>query len=81
MLQTCSALFPIPYSLFLVPYSLFPLLVARRAMDKKSFVSGGARKNSSKFSDQCGNVYENKGALWKTQGKAGICMKTKIVSR
>jgi hypothetical protein len=48
-----------------LPYSLFPL-VARRATDKKSFVAGGAKKNSSKLNERRGNVYENKGPLWKT---------------
>jgi hypothetical protein len=29
-------------------------------------------RNSPKLDGQCGNVYENKGPLWKTGGKAGI---------
>jgi len=73
MLQSCCSLFPIPCS-------LFPL-VARRATDNKSFLTGGTRKNSSKLNEQHGNVYENKGPLWKTQGKAGISMKKQVLSR
>ena len=33
-----------------------------------------------KMSDRCGNVYENKGPLWKTAGEAGISMKTNVLS-
>ena len=29
-----------------------------------------------KLNEQCGNVYENKGPLWKTGGEAGMSMKT-----
>jgi hypothetical protein len=79
-MYAAKLLFPIPYSLFPVPCSLFPL-VARRATDKKSFVAGGTRKNSSKLNEQYGNVYENKGPLWKTQGETGMSMKTQILSR
>jgi hypothetical protein len=55
--------------------------LARRATDNKSFLAGGTRKNSSKLNEQRGNVYENKGPLWKTQGEAGISMKTQVLSR
>jgi hypothetical protein len=34
-----------------------------------------------KLNDQCGNVIENKGPLWKTGGKAGMLLKTNIVTR
>jgi hypothetical protein len=34
-----------------------------------------------KLNDQCGNVLENKGQLWKTGGQAGMLLKTKIVTR
>ena len=33
-----------------------------------------------KMNDQCGNVIENKGPLWKTGGEAGMSMKTKALS-
>jgi hypothetical protein len=29
------------------------------------------------LTERCGNVVQNKGALWKTPGEAGIYMKTK----
>jgi hypothetical protein len=33
-----------------------------------------------KMRDRCGNVYENKGPLWKTGREAGISMKTNVLS-
>jgi hypothetical protein len=33
-----------------------------------------------KLNEQSGNVYENKGALWKTGGEAGMLLKTNIVT-
>ena len=33
-----------------------------------------------KMNEQCGNVYENKGPLWKTGGKAGMSVKTNALS-
>jgi hypothetical protein len=33
-----------------------------------------------KMNDQCGNVVENKGPLWKTGGEAGMSLKTKALS-
>jgi hypothetical protein len=42
--------------------------LSRRAPDKKSFLAGEAKKNSSKLNGRSGNVYENKGSLWKTRG-------------
>jgi len=37
----------------------------------KSFsFEGEARKNSSKLNEQCRNVYENKGSLWKTRERS-----------
>ena len=51
--------------------------LARRATDKKSFVAGGAKKNSSKLNDRRGNVYENKGPLWKTQGQSANVFENK----
>ncbi len=33
-----------------------------------------------KLNEQCGNVYENKGPLWKTGGEAGMSMKTDVLS-
>jgi hypothetical protein len=32
------------------------------------------------LNDQCGNVIENKGPLWKTRRKAGMFMKRKVLS-
>ena len=32
-----------------------------------------------KLNEQCGNVYENKGPLWKTGGEAGMSMKTNVL--
>ena len=34
-----------------------------------------------KSNEQCGNVTENKGPLWKTGAEAGILWKTKVVTR
>jgi len=31
--------------------------------------------------EQCGNVYENKGSLWKSAAKPGMSMKIKVVIR
>jgi hypothetical protein len=36
---------------------------------------------NSKMNELCGNVTENKGPLWKTEGEAGILLKTSIVTR
>jgi hypothetical protein len=33
-----------------------------------------------KMNEQCGNVLENKGPLWKTGGEAGMSMKTDVLS-
>jgi hypothetical protein len=44
-------------------------------------MAGRATENSSKLNEKPGNVYENKGPLWKTQGEAGMSMKTKVLSR
>ena len=33
-----------------------------------------------KMNEQCGNVTENKGPLWKTVGEAGMSMKTDVLS-
>ena len=33
-----------------------------------------------KLNEQCGNVIEKKGPLWKTRGEAGISMKTNVLS-
>jgi hypothetical protein len=32
------------------------------------------------LNEQCGNVYENKGPLWKSGPEAGMCMKIKAVT-
>jgi hypothetical protein len=34
----------------------------------------------TKMRDQCRNVHENKGPLWKTAGEAGISMKTNVLT-
>jgi hypothetical protein len=52
---------------------------ARRARDKKSVVARAAKRNSLKLNEQTGNVYENKGSLWKTLD-LGIC-KGRFASR
>jgi hypothetical protein len=36
---------------------------------------------SQKMKEQCRNVYENKGPLWKTAGEAGMLVKTKVITR
>ncbi|MGB9486781.1 MAG: hypothetical protein WCD04_11800 [Terriglobia bacterium] len=33
-----------------------------------------------KMNELCGNVYENKGPLWKTGAEAGMLLKTNIVT-
>jgi hypothetical protein len=43
----------------------------RRARDNKSVIAGEEKKNSSKMNEQRGNVYENKGPLWKTRCQSG----------
>jgi hypothetical protein len=35
--------------------------------DKKSVLAGKARRNSSKLTVQCANLYENKGLVWKVR--------------
>jgi hypothetical protein len=49
-------------------------------MDNKSAIGRGRKKNSSKLNEQYGNVYENKGPLWKTGGKAGMLQKTNALT-
>jgi hypothetical protein len=39
-----------------------------RASNKKSVFTGEPKKNSSKMNELSGDVYENKGPLWKTSG-------------
>src|SRR5208337_1848065 len=39
-----------------------------------------ARMEGAKMNDRCGNLYENKGPLWKTGVKAGISLKTNGLS-
>ena len=38
-------------------------------------------RESLKMRDRCGNVYENKGSLWKTGAEAGMSMKTNVLAR
>jgi hypothetical protein len=38
------------------------------AGDKWCVQAEGAKKNSQKLKEQSGNVYENKGPVWKTRG-------------
>ena len=40
-----------------------------------------AEMEGSKMNDRCGNVYENKGSLWKTGAEAGMSLKTNAVMR
>src|SRR5208337_2075330 len=41
--------------------------LSRHAPDKKSVLAGEAKKILQKMNEQRGNVYENKGPLWKTR--------------
>jgi len=38
---------------------------------------GEQEKNSSKLNDRSGNLYENKGSLWKTQGQSANVLENK----
>jgi hypothetical protein len=38
--------------------------------DEKSATRRQARKNYLRLNERCGNVYENKGLLWKTWGRS-----------
>ena len=38
------------------------------------------RMEDSKMNDRCGNIYENKGPVWKTGMEAGISLKTNGLS-
>jgi hypothetical protein len=40
-----------------------------------------SRKKLLFLNDRSGNVYENKGPLWKSTAKPGMSMKTKVVIR
>ena len=40
----------------------------------------GSKKENSFLHEQCGNVIENKGLLWKSGGKAGILLIAKEIS-
>jgi hypothetical protein len=67
--------------------------LSRGAPDKESVLAGEAKKNSLKLNERRGNVYENKGPLWKTRRlsrnvyenkggwplKAGMLLKRKVV--
>jgi hypothetical protein len=46
-------------------------------MDNKSATGRERKKNSSKVNEQRGNVYENKGPLWKTGWKSGNVIENK----
>jgi len=39
-----------------------------------------AEMEGVKMNDRCGNLYENKGPLWKTGAEAGISLKTNELS-
>jgi hypothetical protein len=41
---------------------------------------GPHSKSTSKLNERTENVYENKGALWKSRGEAGIYLKTNDLS-
>jgi hypothetical protein len=45
---------------------------ARHTMGEKSVCRRNARNNPSKLKERSGNVFENKGPLWKTAVKTGI---------
>jgi hypothetical protein len=51
--------------------------LTQRATDNKSGVAGEARKNSLKLTEQRGNLYENKGPLWKTGWQSGNVVENK----
>ena len=64
------------YSLFPVPYSLFPVAgrtLGRGSRPRQDVAWDGQRTNvvTSKMDEQSGNVYENKGPLWKTRVLCG----------
>jgi hypothetical protein len=39
---------------------------------------GGCKKHSSNLNERTGNVYENKGSLWKTQERSGNVYENKV---
>ena len=53
--------------------------VPHNDISSRIFLSAEAME-SLKMNEQCGNVYENKGPLWKTGAEAGTSMKTNGVS-
>jgi hypothetical protein len=46
-------------------------------MDNKSAIGRERKKNSSKVKERRGNVYENKGPLWKTGWQSGNVVENK----
>jgi len=52
----------------------------RFMLDNKSITQPEWPKRSSKVTERSLNVYENKGVLWKSEGKAGMSKKIKVVS-
>jgi hypothetical protein len=50
---------------------------APRAWDKQSVSARELKENSSKLSERTGNVYENKGPLWKTSERSGNVIENK----
>jgi hypothetical protein len=59
-------------------------LQARISASKLAGQQSGSKlpysKSISKLNERPRNVYENKGAVWKNRGEAGICMKKKDLS-
>jgi hypothetical protein len=53
---------PLRVSIFAFRFSALPHWGAAMVEESK--------KNSSKLNEQCGNLYENKGSLWKTLGQS-----------
>jgi hypothetical protein len=47
------------------------------AAQNKPFFAQKARENSLKLKERTGNVYENKGPLWKTRGRSGNVIENK----
>jgi hypothetical protein len=57
------------------------LSVVPREMDNMLLPTGEEKAKWSKMNERSGNVYENKGPLWKTGEEAGMSMKIKVVIR
>jgi len=60
-----------------------PVIPAKAGIhgDISSRIFQSAEMEALKMNDRCGNLYENKGALWKTGAEAGMLQKTNLVTR